>query len=127
MPYKDPEKEKAYKKEYNQKHKQKKKEYMKEYRKNNKENQKEYKKKYNQTPQGKKSKRIRDWKYRGILFHDYDLLYDIYLSTTHCYFCKCELNQCGSSRKCVDHNHDIYDNENVRNIVCSNCNLNIIK
>ena len=92
MPYKDPEKRKAYKKEYNQ------------------------------TPKVKKSLRICDWKRQGIIFHDYDLLHDIYLSTTHCHFCNCELNQCNKSRKCVDHNHDIHDNENVREILCHSCN-----
>ena len=141
MPYKDPEKRKAYNKEWHQKNKEKnrekRKEYMKEWNENNKEEQnkksREYyqthkeeqnkkSRKYNQTPQGKKSNRISKWRERGIIFSDYDLLYDIYLSTTHCHFCKCLLNQCGSSRKCVDHNHDIHDNENVRGILCQVCN-----
>ena len=114
MPYKDPEKRKAYKKEYNQTHKEKIKEQKKEYNLTHKEEK-------------KKSNRICNWKRHGIIFHDYDLLHDIYLSTTDCYFCKCLLNQCNKSRKCVDHDHDIHDNENVRNIVCWNCNINIIK
>ena len=103
MPHKDPEKKKEYDKAYYQKHKEKKKEYYK-------------------TPHGKKSNTISKWRERGILFHDYDLLHDIYLSTTHCHFCNCLLNQCNKSRKCVDHDHDIHDNENVRGIICHVCN-----
>ena len=112
MPYKDPEKRKAYKKEWRETHKNEIKEYQKE---------------YDQKPEAIKLKRIYKWKHRGVIFHDYDLLHDIYISTTHCHFCKCLLNQCSKSLKCVDHDHDIHDNENVRGIVCSNCNLNIIK
>ena len=108
MPHKDPEKLKQYKKEYYHKNKEKNKQYYKE---------------YNQTPLNRKKIRINRWKRWGIIFHDYDLLHDIYLSTTHCYFCKCLLNQCGSSRKCVDHNHDIHDNDNVREILCNSCNV----
>tara|TARA_R110002096_G_scaffold127750_3_gene275730 strand:- start:30 stop:335 length:306 start_codon:yes stop_codon:yes gene_type:complete len=77
---------------------------------------------YRQTEQGKKTDRISDWKRQGIIFHDFDLLHDMYLQTTHCDVCKCLLNQCGKSRKCVDHDHDITDDDNVRNILCNSCN-----
>ena len=122
MPFKDPEKRKEYDKAYRDKHIEKRREYDKEYYQKNKEKEKEYMKEYRETPQGKKANRISQWKHKGIIFHDYDLLNDIYVSTTHCYFCKCLLNQCGSSRKCVDHDHDIHDDINVRGIICHVCN-----
>jgi len=136
MPYKDPEKQKEYMKQWRETYKNEikeywkeynqtsqRQEYMKEYNQKNKEKKKEYYKEYYKKPQGKKSDRISHWKQWGIIFHDYDLLYDIYLSTTHCDFCKCELNQCSKSRKCLDHDHDINHNENVRGIVCHSCNI----
>jgi hypothetical protein len=87
---------------------------------------KEYRKQYFQKkkndPIYKKRVLINRWKHRGIIFHDYDLLYDIYLQTTHCDECKCLLNQCVKSRKCVDHDHTITDDNNVRNILCHCCN-----
>ncbi len=108
MPYKDPEK---------------KKEYDREYRLKNIEKIKEYEREYRKTPSGKKSNAIRKWRHRGIIFYDYDLLYDIYTHTTHCDECECLLNQCDRSRKCVDHDHSITDDENVRNILCLSCNV----
>ncbi len=126
MPYKDPEKQKQYDKEYYQRNKEKRNQYNKEYyhknKEKNKEKKKEYDKEYQQTPNGKKTYRISKWKKRGIMFHDYDLLYDIYITTTHCDFCECELNKCNKSRKCVDHDHDIKDDSNVRGIICHSCN-----
>ena len=115
MPYKDPEKKKEYMKQYREKNKEKKKERMKEYR---------------QTPKGKKSIRISNWIQQGIICSNYNSLHDIYLSTTHCDFCKCILNQSASSRKCLDHDHKLPDENNFRGILCNVCNvrdvLNII-
>jgi len=95
----------------------------KQYDKKYREKHKEKIKKYRQTEKYKKSDRISDWKRQGILFHDFHLLHDIYLQTTHCDGCNCLLNQCGKSRKCVDHDHDITDDNNVRNILCHSCNV----
>ena len=63
MPYKDPEKKKAYMKEYQQKNKDK----IKEYREKNKDKLKEYNKEYYQTPAGKKLSRIGNWKFKGVI------------------------------------------------------------
>ena len=109
---------KEYKRQWYLKNKEKRKEQMKEYRFENKEKIK----KYRQTPEYKKSERIIKWKSQGIIFHDWDLLHEIYIQTTHCDVCKCLLNQCGKSRKCVDHDHSITDDNNVRNILCHCCN-----
>jgi hypothetical protein len=71
-------------------------------------------------------RRIGQWKSRGIIFHDYDLLHDIYTQTTHCDRCKCCLTMDnGSTQKCLDHDHTITDDINVRNILCKNCNFNV--
>jgi len=108
MSYKDPEYHKKYYKQYNIKNKEKISEYKKEYRK---------------TPQGKKSSRICKWKHRGILCFDYNLLYDIFLSTSKCEYCDCELIEGRSSNsRCLDHDHSITDKFNVRGVLCRKCN-----
>jgi len=98
------------------------KEYMRKWREENKEHLKKIKHEYYKSPEGKKYNRISHWKSQGIIFHDYDLLHEIYINTTHCDVCKCELNKCTRSRKCVDHDHSITDTDNVRNILCHICN-----
>jgi len=115
-----------YNKQYRLKNKEKmkgqKNEYLKQYRIKNKEKISQFEKERRKTLKHKKSTRISVWKHRGVIFHDYDLLYDIYLQTTHCDECKCELNTNTYTRKCLDHDHDITDDENVRNILCMCCN-----
>tara|TARA_R110001592_G_scaffold141987_1_gene363940 strand:+ start:485 stop:931 length:447 start_codon:yes stop_codon:yes gene_type:complete len=138
MPLKDKEKQKEYSKQYYLKSKEKQKEYSKQYRLKNKEYQKEYylknkkdilkkqreyKEEYNKTPQRKKTIRISNWKHHGILCFDYNLLYDIFLSTNRCEYCDCELNKCNKSRKCLDHDHSITDKFNIRAVLCMQCNL----
>jgi len=132
------EKQREYCKQYYLKNKEKQKEYSKQYRLKNKEYQKEYylknkkdilkkqseyKDEYNKTPQRKKTLRISNWKHQGILCFDYNLLYDIFLSTNRCEYCDCELNKCNKSRKCLDHDHNITDRFNVRGVLCMQCNL----
>ena len=116
-------------KEYYLKNKEKIKQKQKEWYLKNKEkiqeNRKEYEKKYRQTEQGKKTQRISKWKHQGIIFHDYDLLYEIFLQTTHCDECKCLLTydkRTTKTTKCLDHDHTITDDNNVRNILCHCCN-----
>lgn len=80
---------------------------------------------YDQTPAGKKSQRISNWKRRGIICPDYDALYERYIATTHCEKCNVVLTAgCSRTGRCVDHDHSIDDRENVRAILCMACNLN---
>jgi len=99
-------------KQYNKK--QDRNEYMRQYRKDKK-----------RESNAKKSRRISSWKSQGILFHDYNLLYEIYFKTTHCDECKCQLTYdryMRNTTKCLDHDHSIIDDNNVRNILCHCCN-----
>jgi len=121
MPYKDPEKNKESKKQYyesvkgTEEYKIKQSIATKKWRLNN---QKQY----------TKSNRISKWKRRGIIFYDYDLLHDIYINTTHCDLCKVELTEDKirtRTTRCLDHDHNIKDYENVRNILCHSCNTNL--
>ena len=107
-------------KDYREKNKDKIKKYKKEYRDKNIEYLREYRK----SPYYIKSHRISQWKKRGILFFDYDLLHDIYTETTTCDYCKCQLDTSPATKKCLDHDHSIIDYDNVRGILCNKCNLN---
>ena len=92
----------------------------------NKEKHKEYFTEYYKSEKGKKVSTIGQWRHRGILCFDFDLLYDIFLSTTNCEFCNVELTTDRyntSTTKCLDHNHDINDRFNVRGVLCLSCNV----
>ena len=91
-------------------------------------NNKEYYIKYNKTDKRKKTYMISGWKRMGVIFSDYDLLYEIYENTTHCDLCNVKLESGRKSNgRCLDHDHYITDYENVRNIVCMKCNNQLPK
>jgi len=79
---------------------------------------------WEQSPAGKKSRRISNWKSRGIICDDWDALHERFMSTTHCENCSVLLTSGGRTGKCVDHDHDIKDRENVRAVLCHACNVN---
>lgn len=62
---------------------------------------------------------IRKWKSRGLIYDDYDALYEIYINTTHCQHCENEFKD--SFDRCMDHDHDT---GLFRKIICRACNLN---
>ena len=121
----NPEKVKASNKLYRENNKEKENARLKLYYKNNQEKVKAREKIYKQTPAGIKSWRISRWKSRGIIYHDFDELYEIFLNTTHCEDCGIEFNENtkkGESTKytrCIDHDH--YSLE-ICGIVCVPCN-----
>ena len=138
MVYKNKEDEKKYNREYHLKNKDRLLERQREWYLKNKEyhkqksrewylknidTRKEQIKKYDRTPEGMKSRRISSWKYQGIIFPDYDLLYQHWELTSHCDECRVFLEGCGNNKKCCDHDHSITDRDNFRNILCNRCNV----
>jgi len=126
MPLKDPEARKEWQRQYRERNREKRNEYSRQHYLKNKEKKKEYNRQYQQTPQGKKIMRIKNWKSQGIISNDFDKLYERYLNTTNCEECDCILTvdrYATSTTRCLDHDHSITDRENVRNILCNACNV----
>ena len=107
MPYKDPLKAKENKKQYYLDNKEK----INQYRKDN-----------------HKQKTIIQWKYQGVIDNDYDLFYDYFITQTNCWICDKVFNKdIVMDRRCLDHDHDLLDEPNIRYICCNYCNLYIVR
>ena len=64
-----------------------------------------------------KAHSIRDWKSRGLIYDDYDDLYEIYIKTMKCDHCNKDFKN--TTDRCMDHNHET---GKFRKIVCRACN-----
>ena len=80
-------------------------------------------KEWRETPEGKKSQRIRKWKSYGLICDDYSALYEKYVNTTNCENCDIELTidrYNTSTTRCMDHSHET---GLFRNVLCQSCNI----
>ena len=110
---------KAYMKTYRETNKERKKAYYEK----NKEKIKAYNKVYDQTPAGKKARRTRIWKSRGVICDDFDALYEQYINTLLCEECEVELTEdkvITPTTRCLDHCHETHL---FRNVLCNACNV----
>ena len=80
---------------------------------------------WTKTPKGQKSERKKLWKKRGLNMDTFYYVYPIFLNATHCDHCNVELNDIKNhkNQKCMDHCHAT---GMFRNVVCRNCNANVI-
>lgn len=117
--YKNKEKINQQRKEYYKKNKKEICERQKKYNQENNEKVKETRQSFN----GKRTTIINNWKGRGVVSSDYNLLYDNYLASTNCEECGIEYGERGDTTgtwKCMDHNHET---GLFRNFICCRCNL----
>lgn len=75
-----------------------------------------------QKTKGKKSHTLSSWKYLGIKDEDLSLVYDYFITQTHCWICGVKYRK--SKERCLDHCHETGE---IRYICCSNCNLNVLR
>jgi len=61
---------------------------------------------------------IYNWKKSGLIYDDYDELYDVYIKTMKCDHCKTEFTK--NNCRCLDHDHIT---GLFRKIVCHRCNV----
>jgi len=70
-------------------------------------------------PKYHKNITIYRWKSYGVIYHDFDDLYEVYIKTMNCSHCNKEFTS--TSERQLDHNHETGA---FRAIVCRACNLN---
>ena len=95
----------------------------KQYYDKNKEKVKAYSKKY--YAENTDKARIKQWKKQGIIDGDFPLLEKVFEEQTHCWICW-ESYNVTKRKKCLDHDWDIKDDDNVRYICCHTCNVNVV-
>lgn len=113
MPYKDPEKAREYSRNRMRKQRE---------NKSFREKESESKKEYYKTEIGIKNRRIRKWKFRGVIHPNFDELYEKYINTEHCELCNIKLTEGKRTHttRCLDHCHETGE---FRNILCHSCNV----
>jgi len=117
------ERKNIYNKKYRDKNKKKILEKGKKYREKNKDKIADKMKEYDQTPAGKKTKAISNWKRIGLICEDYDSLYCHYLNSENCEECNVRFGEKGDGTgtfRCMDHDHDT---GLFRNFLCHQCNV----
>jgi hypothetical protein len=113
-------------KQYRNNNKEKIAEYIKQYYLNNKEKVAEQNKQY--FLDNPKIFIISHWKRQGVIDDDFDSLYEYFITQTNCWICnKVYNNDNVMDRRCLDHDHDLLDEPNIRYICCNYCNLHIVK
>ena len=65
-----------------------------------------------------KATTIWHWKKRGLIYDDYDALYETYIKTMQCGHCQTEFTK--NNRRCLDHDHTT---GLFRKIICNRCNV----
>jgi len=97
---------------------------LKNWRKKNPQKYKEQQLTYN----GKKNLAISKWRWRGIIDPDFKSVYDYFITQTNCWICDKEYNKVNKmDLRCLDHDHDLTDEPNIRYICCGYCNLHLLK
>ena len=92
--------------------------------KNSKEGNSRRNKRYYQTPKGRKAYTKKNWKKRGFNMDTFYYVYPIFLNATHCERCSVEFQEGNNAnQKCMDHCHAT---GMFRNVICRNCNINVI-
>jgi hypothetical protein len=126
--YRDANKEKvkAYDKQYYVDNKDKKDKQNKEWGFKNPQKRKDIANKYARN--NPKILTINKWKSRGVIDDDWDGLYDYFITQTNCWICdKVYNNKIKMDYRCLEHDHDLIDEPNVRYICCGYCNIQIVR
>ena len=111
-------------KKYREANKQKCYEASKKSQAKNPEKYKEIFRRFAKTDHRKKYNRIRDWISQGIIDDDFESLHQAWIETTECMICGHDFSK---HKKCLDHDHDIIEEPNVRYICCHICNVSVVK
>ena len=75
-------------------------------------------KSYYDNPKRYKTNKICHWKGSGVIYEDWDDLYEVYMNTMECQHCKKPFET--SYDRCLDHNHET---GLFRLILCQGCNV----
>jgi len=101
------------------------KEYDRRYNERNREKIRERHREYYKSENGKKIRRTHEWKLQGIIADSWEEVYSWYMETETCDICDRVLTTGTlntSSMKCLDHDHSIKDDYNIRGVICHSCN-----
>jgi len=88
-----------------------------------------YVREYHQSPAGKKRGKIKNWKKYGIVSNDWNATYEKFMNTLNCENLQCNVllttgRYITATTKCLDHDHSIINEYNIRAVLCHSCNVN---